>query len=110
EASGDFQLNNTAAPLTIATLSQGGVGHTAAIFNSGAVTITGTLSSPTGLAVTSSGAITETGAGLVTTPGLFLTSSAGGQTLSGANTVGDFRPANTTSGAITFANTAANLA
>lgn len=63
---------------------------------------------PVGL-TSGGGSITETGAGLVSTPATLTTNSATGQTLNGANTVGTFNATNTTSGNISFTNTAANF-
>ena len=59
--------------------------------------------------LTSSGAIRESGAGLVSTTGTLTTSSATGEDLEGANTVGTFNATNTGSGDIVFTNTATPL-
>jgi hypothetical protein len=108
--SGNVTLSNTAAPLTIAGISQSG-GGSVTVNNTGAVSITGTVSAGVGGAInlTSSGALSESGGGLISTTGTLTTSSAGGTTLNGANTVNTFNATNNTSGTISLTNTASPL-
>ena len=80
--------------------------------NTGAISITGALSSANNVNLTATGAITEditggnNGAIIANT---LTTTSVGGQTLEGANTVTNFNATNSTSGDINLVNTAASL-
>jgi len=106
---GYVDIQNGSA-LTLANIAAGGG---ASISNSGGITITGTISGLSGSAISlieSSGSITESGAGLINTTGTLTTSSATGQTLIGANSVGTFNATNGSSnGSIQFTNTSSPL-
>ncbi len=76
--------------------------------NSGALTVSGDISTPGNVTLNSTGSITET-TGAVKIAALLNTTSVGGQTLNGANTVVSFDGTNTGSGSIGLINTAATL-
>ena len=102
---------NTAASLGVTGISQTGTGSVY-LNNSGAITLTGLVSSANNVSLTAGGAITEdiTDGNTGAISGVTLTTtSVGGQTLEGANTVTNFNAANTTSGDINLVNTAATL-
>jgi hypothetical protein len=103
---GDLSLTNTASTLTIAGISEA---NSVSVTNTGALDLTGTVSAFRGVNLTASSTLAESGTGLVSTPGTLTTSSAGGATLGGANTVGSFNATNTSSGNIALSNTAATL-
>jgi filamentous hemagglutinin family protein len=108
--SGNIQLVNTAAPLTITGISEAG-GGSVMVTNTGAVSLTGTVSAGGGGGVnlTSTGSMSESGGGLVSTTGTLTTNSVGGQTLNGANQVSSFSATNSTVGDIWLTNTAGTL-
>ena len=106
--SGNILLTN-AGPLTIASVSQTG-GGAVTVNNTGAVGVTGTIGTDGGgVNLTSSGTINETGVGLIGTTGTLTTTSIGGETLNGANTVSTFNAVNAGSGNIALSNTAGPL-
>ena len=109
--SGDINLENTAATLTVTSISETGTGSVY-LNNTGAITLTGLVSSANNVSLTAGGAITEdtTGSNNGAISGVTLTtSSVGGQTLEGANTVTNFNATNNTSGDINLVNTATSL-
>ena len=129
--SGNVALTNAAGTLTVTGISQAGTGTTT-VNNTGAVTTSGTISTTgTGLiSLIASGAETL-GANVTATAGpanitlnagglinqtagviggaLLTTSSVGGTTLNGANTVSSFNATNTTSGNVALTNAAGTL-
>ena len=68
------------------------------------MTIVDSIATPDNVSLTAAGTITETGDGKVEGAALLATSSNGGQTLSGANTVKSFRAANSGAGKLIFHN------
>src|SRR5207248_2687697 len=102
---GNISLINTAAPLTITGISQSG-GGSVTVNNTGAISLTGTVSAGSGGAINlvASGTLSETGASLATPRAPDPTSSVGGTTLGGANTVGSFNATNSTGGNISLIN------
>ncbi len=107
--SGNIVLTNTAATLTVTGVSQSGGGNVT-VDDTGALSLTGALGAASGpVHLTASTLLSEGGAGAISTTGLLTTSSAGGTTLNGANTVGSFNATNTTSGNVALINTAATL-
>ena len=76
----------------------------------GNISVTQPINNGSGaVSLISAGAISESGSGLVNTTGLLTTSSVGGTTLTGANTIGTFNATNTISGGISLTNTASPL-
>jgi len=103
--SGNIELTNTAAPLSVTGISQAGGGDVT-INNTGAISVGGATVTGGNLTLTASGTIGQTGA---IAADLLTTSSAGGTLLNGSNTVGAFNATNTGAGNIELTNTAATL-
>ena len=109
--SGDINLVNTASSLAVTGISQTGTGSVI-LNNTGAISITGALSSANNVNLTATGAISEditNGNNGAISAVTLTTTSVGGQTLEGANTVTNFNATNSTSGDINLVNSAATL-
>ncbi len=94
------------------TISLGNVGNNTPLVNFSATTtaalaLANSITATNAINLTSGGAIT--GAGILSTTGTLTVSSVGGFSKTGANTVSNFNATNTTSGDISFVNTAAPL-
>jgi hypothetical protein len=103
---GVIQITDTATPLTIASITQSGNGNTT-INNMGAISITGTvvMGANNTTSLTSNSTINEFGTGAVT-GGTLTTTSVGGTSLGGANTITNFSATNTGSGDVILTDTA----
>lgn len=74
-----------------------------------AIAISGAIATMAEVHLTSGGSVLQAGSGRIVGASMLTTRSHGGQTLLGSNTVAAFQAANTGSGSVRFANTAAQL-
>jgi filamentous hemagglutinin family protein len=88
---------------SLGTLTAGAIN----MINSGGNIIAGSMSTSGAINLAAAGTIKETTGALLSTIGQLTTSSVGGTTLNGANTIGSFNATNTTSGDINLTNTGA---
>jgi hypothetical protein len=104
--SGDIQLKNTAAPLTISSISQSG--GNVQVINNGGISLAGAISDANGIVslYDTSAAINETTSGAIAAS-LLVGQAATGMTLNGANSLASFYARNSTSGDTQLNNTVA---
>lgn len=100
---GAIELNNAHATLELSEIIQLDGGDIR-IVNAGHVEMAGNVETRAAVSIDALGTIQQTGAGRVTAASSLTTSSIGGQTLTGLNTVGAFSGVNTDAGTIIFTN------